>query len=97
MRAIDFLVVLGVVLLVGVLGWFVSVIVSYIAFRMPEGLLLSHVQILRAIDLYKEIKILSPEQATRKIGSQSLVEYLQNIPPEVIGYTWESLEQFEPK
>ncbi len=71
------------------------VIISYIAFIVPEGLLLSHVQILRAISLYKEMKILSPEQATKRYGSHSLVEYLQNLPPELIGYTWESLEQLK--
>ncbi|UCG00937.1 MAG: hypothetical protein JSW11_15135 [Candidatus Heimdallarchaeota archaeon] len=71
------------------------VIVSYIAFRVPEGLLLSHVQILRAIGLYKEMKVLSSEQATKRYGSHSLVEYLQNIPPELIGYTWETLEQLD--
>ncbi|MFX0123844.1 MAG: hypothetical protein ACFFAE_09420 [Candidatus Hodarchaeota archaeon] len=71
------------------------VIVSYIAIRVPEGLLLSHVQILRAIGLYKEMKVLSPEQATKRYGSHSLVEYLQNIPPEFIGYIWESFEQLE--
>ena len=68
-------------------------LVIYVAIRIPEGLVLSQVQIIRAVGLYKQVKDLSSELAVKRFGMPSLVEYLQNIPPEIIGYTWESLEQ----
>lgn len=70
-----------------------ELISALIAILIPESMLISHAQILRAVNLYKEVIVLSPEQATKRFGSPSLVEYLQNIPPEIIGSTWESLDQ----
>ncbi len=97
--------VIGLIYMILSLPWFPDIpllnailiigfgLVIYVAIRIPEGLVLSQVQIIRAVSLYKEVKDLSSELAIKRFGMPSLVEYLQNIPPEIIGHTWESIEE----
>jgi hypothetical protein len=59
-------------------------IVAYIGIRLPEGLLISQFQILRALDLYEQVQELTTEQAIKEFGMPSLVKYLQSIPAEVL-------------
>lgn len=98
-------IIMGLIYLVLCIPWFpyvpllnaflvlVFIIIAYVSIRIPEGLLISHTQILRVVKLYKEIKNLTPKQAVQRFGMPSLIDYLQNIPPELLGQTWESLEQ----
>ncbi len=98
-------VIAGFIYLILCLPWFpyvpllnaflilVFLVIAYVSIRIPEGLLISQTQILRVVKLYKEIKNLTSKQAVQRFGMPSLIDYLQNIPPELLGQTWESLEQ----
>ena len=59
-------------------------IVAYIAIMIPEGLLLSHAQIYRALELYQRVQNVPTEEALISIGLPSLIEYLKSIPKDLI-------------
>ncbi len=63
--------------------------VTYISIWLPEGLLLSQVQLARAVELYEQIQRLTTKEAIKRFGMPSLVEYLQAIPPELLTQTKE--------
>ena len=53
---------------------------TYIAFKIPEALLISHVQVVRATGLYNKVKSIENPEETSKFGSTSIIKYLQSIP-----------------
>ncbi len=58
-------------------------IVGYIAFRIPEAMLISEIQILRAFDLYNKVNDLTTEEEKSEFGMSKLVDYLLNLPNEL--------------
>ncbi len=64
----------------GLLLFHLGVILIYIALRYPESMLITHVQLLRAKELYKEVQKIPPEN----LGQNALLTYLSSIPEEII-------------
>lgn len=58
-------------------------IVGYIAFRLPEAMLISEVQILNAFDLYDKIRDLTTDEKRAEFGLSQLVNYIQSLPSDL--------------
>ena len=59
-----------------------EVLSAFIAIIIPESMLISQTQVLRAQKLYKHVQHFHTEQEIKEFGMESLVEYLKNIPKE---------------
>ncbi|MCH8906430.1 MAG: hypothetical protein IH840_05000 [Candidatus Heimdallarchaeota archaeon] len=59
------------------------ILMSYIAISIPEGLLISHTQVLRANKLYKRIKSSSFKSYDIRFPKQALIDYMQSLPSEI--------------
>ncbi len=60
------------------------IVVVYMAIGIPESMLISQIQVRRAIKLYNKVQLLVTDKAIEEFGMKSLVEYLKNIPREMI-------------
>ncbi|MHA2253099.1 MAG: hypothetical protein ACXAD7_22235, partial [Candidatus Kariarchaeaceae archaeon] len=60
------------------------ILIVYIALKIPESMLISKVQIRRAILLYDRVKQLTTKEEREEFGMGSLVDYLQSIPEELL-------------
>lgn len=54
------------------------IIVAYIALKRPEGTLISEIQVYRALELYKKVKVFTPKEK-QEFGMDSIVNYLSQI------------------
>ncbi|UCG01867.1 MAG: hypothetical protein JSW11_19965 [Candidatus Heimdallarchaeota archaeon] len=59
-------------------------LIAYTTLRYPEAILLSKIQFIRAIKLYKVIQSFQTQKQVNNFGFLSLVEYLRKLPPEII-------------
>ena len=59
------------------------VLIAYIALRLPEAMIITEVQVGRAVRLYKKIQKLTTPKALKDFGMPELVKYLKNVPPEL--------------
>lgn len=59
-------------------------LLSYIAIRYPEEIVISKAQLFRAIHLYKHIKSPTENKKPENLGMDKLIEYLDNIPKELL-------------
>lgn len=57
------------------------VVIAYISLFIPEGMLISHAQILSARPLYNQIK--AEQTVFRGFGTGTIIEYLENLPRDV--------------
>ncbi len=58
------------------------IFISYIAMKIPEGMLISHTQITRAIYLYQKVQ--RDDTDIFSHGPDSLIDYLKNLPEDII-------------
>ena len=59
-------------------------VIAYTTIRYPEAILLSKVQIIRAMNLYKAIQSLQTQKQVHEFGLASIVKYLKKLPPEIV-------------
>ncbi len=59
-------------------------VIAYTTIRYPEAILLSKVQLIRALSLYQSIQALQTHEQVQEFGLVSIVEYLRKLPPEII-------------
>ena len=60
------------------------VIVAYSTLRIPEGMLMSHIQITRASFLYLKVQKMTSNEEKQSFGMESLVKYLHSLPKELM-------------
>lgn len=61
-----------------------EVLSAFIAIMIPESMLISQTQVLRAQKLYKQVQQFHSKQEIKEFGMESLVEYLKHIPKEAM-------------
>jgi hypothetical protein len=59
-------------------------IVVFITVLYPESVLISRVQLIRGLNVYKLINSLDSEPQIKNFGIKTLIEYLESIPPELL-------------
>ncbi len=62
----------------------ILIIVAYIAIFIPETMLISHVQLLRALELYKKVQQVDTRREIEAFGTESIVRYLERIPANLL-------------
>lgn len=60
------------------------IFVAYIVFRYPESVLISKIQVVRALDLYKTVQSSTSSDELKEFGMPTLINYIKNIPPELL-------------
>ncbi|MHA2247083.1 MAG: hypothetical protein ACXADY_19215 [Candidatus Hodarchaeales archaeon] len=63
---------------------FAIIFVAYIVIRYPESVLISKVQVVRALDLYKTVQSTTSNDELKEFGMPTLVNYIKKIPPELL-------------
>lgn len=63
------------------------IFVTFIVVKYPESVLITKVQVIRVLDLYKTVRSSSSAEDLKEFGLPSLVSYMKNIPPEVLTLT----------
>lgn len=60
------------------------ILILYIFFIIPEGVLLSHAQITRASKLYDKVQNITPTRNLKNFGFNSIIEYINSLPSEYL-------------
>jgi hypothetical protein len=61
-----------------------EIICACIGIFIPESMLISHVQLMRAHKLYEKVQGLKSSKEIAQFGMETLVEYLKSIPKELV-------------
>lgn len=64
-------------------------VIAYIGIKLPQFMLISHTSLLRGKDLFKKIYALTTEDEIEKFGMPNLVNYIQDIPEELMAQIME--------
>ncbi|MFX0116452.1 MAG: hypothetical protein ACFFB3_18015 [Candidatus Hodarchaeota archaeon] len=59
-------------------------VISTVALKYPESMLLSHVQLNRALNLYEKVQALSEDYVPAEIGMNRVIDYLREISTDVM-------------
>ncbi|MCE7735543.1 MAG: hypothetical protein GPJ54_11740 [Candidatus Heimdallarchaeota archaeon] len=60
------------------------ILVAYVNLKIPEAMLMSHVQLTRASFLYHKVRKMTEVEAQKQLGMESLVRYLQSLPQHLL-------------
>jgi cytochrome b subunit of formate dehydrogenase len=61
-----------------------AIILIYTVIQYPEAVIFSKAHLLRALDVYEKILALEPGKQVENFGMTTLVDYLKDIPPEIL-------------